>query len=266
MRCVAVVFATRRVDEAHELSVVGMKRVVVALVLSQLLTLGLASSRVQGEESSGGGARYELVYAGEFIDQDAAPVAGVFPLLFKIYPEEKGKKAMWSESHFVSVVDGNYIIILGRQESLPKRAADETVYLGVELNGTELVRQPIRAKVVSDQVRVAGPSLLSANVEYAERAGDAATLGGFGPNDFAPASLVDQFNQHARNKDLHGGGGGGGGGGAVLSGTPHKSDFAGGSGGKIFTLLCPAGFVMTGIEGRSGAVLDSIRVVCTKLE
>lgn len=215
--------------------------------------------------------KIELIYTGEMIDQEGQPVSGIFPLTFKIFDSEKGKSSEWTETHFVSVVAGQYTVSLGRDAALPERAAEEKVYLGVTLDGGELVRQPLNATPMS-AVSERGGVISGAvgEVEFAQRAGDADTLGGFGPENFAPADTAAKLDGHIKNSKIHGGGTAAaaptGGGGATLGGRTWKSDYAGGSGGKPFALTCPEGYVLTGIEGRSGAVMDSIRAVCTQLE
>lgn len=235
--------------------------------LGVLLVLAAAPASAE-DEGDGADVAYELVYTGEFIDQDSQPISAVFPLEFSLYETEKSRKSFWSETHFVSVVDGGYTIALGRRTPLPAKATRETVYLGVELNGREVVRQPLKARVVSDEVRI-GAAVTTPTADYADRAGDADTLGGFSPDEFVRQSeflalerTVDQKVKAAASDSKPAAGGGGG----YLSGKNWQSQYAGGSGGKNFTLSCPDGYVMTGMEGRSGAVLDAVRIVCQKLE
>lgn len=211
-------------------------------------------------------ARYELMYTGEFIDQESEPISAVFPLRFKLYPSESSRKHVWEEAHYVSVVDGRYTVALGTQQVLPEEATRETLYLAVELNGTEVMRQPIRARLVSDEVRI-GRFQSSGTADWAERAGDADTVGGISPDEFARVTQVSAIERQVQTlraesaqKAKSGGGGG------YLGGTNWQSQYAGGSGGKDYSLECPQGYVMTGVQGRSGAVVDALRIVCQKLE
>lgn len=80
-------------------------------------------------------------YQGELVDQDAKAVSGVLPLIFKIYTQEKGKKAIAQENHFVSVVDGSYEVVLGNASEI--RSKGSNLWVGVELGGEELVRQKV---------------------------------------------------------------------------------------------------------------------------
>ena len=220
----------------------------------------------EGFDFSEEDAKIELVYTGEFIDQENAPIAGLFPLEFKLYSSPKSKKSLWHEEHFVSVVDGGYVVALGLENPLPEQSLEETVYLAVELKGKEMVRQPIEPKVIRDEVRT-GLVRSGGDADYAATCGDAATLGGQGPEAFASAAVEKTLNDHLADKAMHGGNANaaGSGGGATLGTQSQKTDYAGGSGGKVYSLNCPEGYVVTGVEGRSGAVLDSIRIVCTEL-
>jgi hypothetical protein len=40
----------------------------------------------------------------------------------------------------------------------------------------------------------------------------------------------------------------------------------GGQGGGPYDVRCPPGFVVTGIEGAAGRVIDSIRIVCSPMQ
>jgi len=217
-------------------------------------------------EDAGEDAQYELVYKGEFIDQESQPISGVFPLEFRLYADEKSRRSMWKEKHYVSVVNGSYTVPLGRKNPLPPRAAREAVELGIFLDGRQVVRQPLKAKLVSEEVRI-GMQSSTSQADYAEQAGEAERLGGFGPDDFARASQIAALEKQIKDlKSSMSGQGGGGGSAGVLGNQSWQSQYGGGSGGHPFTLSCPDGYVMTGIEGRSGRVVDALRIVCKKLE
>jgi hypothetical protein len=40
----------------------------------------------------------------------------------------------------------------------------------------------------------------------------------------------------------------------------------GGKGGQRYERKCPDGFVMTGIRGGAGALMDSVEIICTQLK
>jgi len=140
-------------------------------------------------------------FNGEIVDQDALAVSAVLPLEFRIYATENSKKALATEKHFVSVVDGKYSVTLGDQTAL--KTTDPELYVAVLLDGKELMRQ----KVSAARHIVDTPS--------------------------TPSNT-------ARTKDVS----------AADDGN--------------FTLKCPKGYVVTGIEGsRSNGQFEKIRLVCS---
>lgn len=80
-------------------------------------------------------------YAGELIDQNAAPISGVLPLEFRIYADQKSKKAIATEKLFVAVVDGTYAVTLG--ENTPIKSKANALTVAVYLDGKELTRQQV---------------------------------------------------------------------------------------------------------------------------
>jgi hypothetical protein len=210
-------------------------------------------------------ATYELRYQGEFIDTDRKPLSGVFPLTFKLYDAPSGKKPLWQESHFIAVADGSYAINLGAQSSLPSSVAKQTVFLAVELEGKEMFRQKLSPKPIGISVSSSGMTgAVAGYCEECDACADAERLGGKLPEDFAPAALTTKLDKHIADPAAHGGPKKGGGGG--LSKQTWASAPAGGSGGTPYSLTCPDGYVVTGLRGKGAALIDSIEVVCTKLE
>lgn len=90
-------------------------------------------------------------FNGELVDQNAAPISGVLPLEFRVYTEEKSKKAIATEKHFISVVDGAYAITLGESSELKTTKTD--LYVAVLLDGKELTRQKasVQKQIVAAQ-------------------------------------------------------------------------------------------------------------------
>lgn len=83
-------------------------------------------------------------FSGELVDQNAAPISGVLPLEFRLYSSSKSKKAIATEKHFVSVVDGNYAVSLGQDGKL--KTEYEKLYVAVYLDGKELMRQEVETQ------------------------------------------------------------------------------------------------------------------------
>ncbi len=88
----------------------------------------------------------EIAYEGLLQDADRKPIAGVFPLEFRIYQTPDSKAPIWRESHWVAVVDGKYQLALGKDRTIRPTLVKpgNTVYLGVNLqDGAELTREPL---------------------------------------------------------------------------------------------------------------------------
>ncbi len=137
-------------------------------------------------------------FNGELIDQNAAPLSGVLPLEFRIFANDKAKKPIATEKHFVSVVDGAYFVSLG--ESAPIKSTAETLFVAVYLDGKELTRQQVSTQL---QLVATNPKIV-------------------------------------------------------------KTDAAGSDNGDTFSLECPAGYVVTGIEGSTKNGIQGIRLICSK--
>ena len=137
-------------------------------------------------------------FTGEIVDQNAAPVSGILPLEFRIFTSEKAKKAISTEKHSVSVIDGKYTVTLGESSSITSSL--ESLFVAVYLDNKELTRQ-------------------EASTEH---------------------QLVSSSPKTIRTETI------------------------GSENGSSFTLTCPPGYVVTGIEGSVDKGIQGIRLVCSK--
>ena len=141
-------------------------------------------------------------FKGEIVDQNALAVSAVLPLEFRIYATEKAKKALSTEKHFVSVVDGKYTVTLGDQKALSN--ASPELYVAVVMDGKELTRQKVSTARHIVNTKVESNTKQTKKVSASEN-GD-------------------------------------------------------------FSLKCPNGYVVTGIEGtRSDGKFESIRLICSNV-
>lgn len=85
-----------------------------------------------------------IEFFGEMVDQNALAISAVLPLEFRIYATANAKKALATEHHFVSVVDGKYSLTLG--ETAEISATNSSLYVAVFLDGKELTRQEVNTK------------------------------------------------------------------------------------------------------------------------
>ena len=143
-------------------------------------------------------AQTVIDFNGELVDQDAAPISGVLPLEFRIYTDNKSKKAIATEMLYVSVVDGKYAVTLGETSEI--RTKQDKLQVAVLLDGKELTRQEV--------------------------------------------STLQQ----------------------IVPVTPNQTTTttAGSDSGESFKLECPAGYVVTGIEGTQKNGIQGLRLICSK--
>lgn len=240
----------------------------------------------------------EIHYEGELRDASNKPIAGVYPLEFALYPSEKASKSIWTETHWVAVEGGAYQLKLGTTKRIRSGLAKEgqTVSLGVSLRGAgELVRDAIvfpsakaetktkaEAEPTGGAAKIGEAAVPDADVadpavkpiykmessfaevaEYAKRAGVAENSDKFGGHDFDELqsqidSLGTQLSEHRTDARLHGGGG--------LAEDTRTLPRVGGKGGQRYERKCPDGYVVTGIRGAAGALVDSFEVICTRLK
>ncbi|MEL6180562.1 MAG: hypothetical protein AAFS10_16500, partial [Myxococcota bacterium] len=115
-------------------------------VLVAILALAGAIVTLAPESGLADGNAVEIDYSGELRDEKNQPIAGIYPLEFKLYAKPKDTKPIWSETHWVAVKDGRYALRLGSENRIRKTLAKpgQPLELGVFLGGnTELLREAI---------------------------------------------------------------------------------------------------------------------------
>lgn len=215
----------------------------------------------------------EVRYRGLLQDESGAPISGVFPLEFNLYRDGMAAEPMWSERHYVSVIEGRYQVPLGSEEVLRSRQVDGERWLGVALVGEgELLRdritiarpgRPGDSEGAGTQVTRAEVADRAIEAERAVIAESADALGELTVEEIERISnlALERLGQHMADPNAHE---------ATarykLGSNSQVLDAAGGSGGTHFSLKCPPGHVVTGIEGRAGRMLDAITAICTPLQ
>lgn len=216
-----------------------------------------------------------VIYQGTLQNEAGEPVSGVFPLSFHLYRGSMSADPIWSEHHFVSVVDGRYQIPLGHQTELREYLLDGQRWLGVELDGeVELLRDRLsvdRPDVEPDHSGVDGERVSHAEVaerateaERARLAENALSLDGMSAEDIEDKAnlALRRLGDHIADPDAH----------QAVTGpsvggrTQTVDERAGGTGGSAYDIRCPEDYVAVGIEGSAGRVVDSITVICSPLE
>lgn len=243
------------------------------LMLAVSLVLPLPSAQAQQDLRRPLPDAVEIRYRGLLQDESGAPISGVFPLEFNLYRDGMAAEPMWSESHYVSVVEGRYQVPLGSEEVLRAREVDGERWLGVVLVGEgELLRDRITiarpgrqrgSEANASQVTRAEVADRAIEAERAVIAESADALGDLTVEEIERMSnlALERLGQHIADPNAHE---------ATarykLGGNSQVLDAAGGRGGTHFSLKCPPGHVVTGIEGRAGRMLDAVTAICTPLQ
>jgi hypothetical protein len=117
----------------------------------------------------------------------------------------------------------------------------------------------------------AGPSGKAAAggaAKYADTAGYAVEADHAKNSDRLSNLTLDEVVKRAADEAGGGSGGGGAAGGKLRIGASKRyGGRIGGSGGTAeYNESCPKGFVMTGIRGGFGNMIDSVQIICSPLE
>jgi hypothetical protein len=254
-----------------------------------LIVLAALTAARDGEAE--GEKPIEISYEGRLQDDGGQPIAGVFPLEFHLYRTADSKAPIWRESHWVAVLDGRYRLSLGRERPLraPLVKRGESLFLGVNLqDGGELTREALtlpldeeplaeapaepvaqRPTAPADDKPGAPPNTYKTESSFAEvadfarRAENAENAQKLGGKTLAELEAeLDSLRE--RIADLRKAQGGGGG--VTVGGQTELLQRVGGTGGGPYVRECPPGYVVTGVRGTSGAVVDSFQVICSPLQ
>jgi len=219
-------------------------------------------------------------YKGKLVDEASKPISGIFPMTFQLFPGLKARKAVWTETLWVAVDRGIYTVHLGSTRPLPARGDLEKMVLAVNIKGVgELVREPFVPSDVKPPVLAAGAPHPPVATAPAAPAPTPARAGGA---KFADTAGFAVEADHAKNSDRlmnltvddivrraaeEGGGSAGGGAKGRLGGAKRYGGRVGGTGGTSeYNESCPKGYVMTGIRGAYGQMIDSIQIICSPIE
>lgn len=274
------------------------KLLLLGLTLLGAVALAVPLAHAQNGTDDSGGPKSgspDLVvdYSGKLQDERAHPISGVFHLEFKLYKGENAKQSTWRERHFVAVVDGSYTVPLGTHETLEQKAIPDDAWIGVELTGegellrdrfevaadgedtadgsasnakqvelSEATRELLEQAKDGDRIAYADIAERAVTADRADVAARAESLGDFSVDELEQkASLaLERLGDHISDPDAHEATGG------IRLGDDRKiQKRVGGKGGGRYEVNCPPGYVVTGITGGAGRLIDSIRIICTKL-
>lgn len=206
-----------------------------------------------------------VLYRGVLQAEDGNSVGGVFPLKFHLYRSDISAEPLWSEEHYVSVVDGRYQVVLGEKSPLPQHLLAGERWLGVELRDEgDVLRDQITVERPGDDGAANGELTHADVADRARMAEDAMAVGGMSAEEIEEMTdeVLERLADHIADPNAHD---------AVAGPTVSNrrrtaGDEAGGTGGSSYEITCPEGHVATGIRGGAGRVVDSITLLCSPLE
>ena len=264
-----------------------------------LLVFGVGSTALAADgdgadtvASPDGSAGVVVDYRGELQDADGNPISGVFHLAFKLYGDSNASQSAWSTNQYVAIDEGTYKVPLGRRAKLPRSTIEGPVWIGVELVGegeilrdrfriqqsqvaarqpagesagelvdTTKTRDMIKKARNTDQMAFADVSERSVTADKAEVAEKALKVGSMSANEIERLSnlALERPGEHIADPNAHQASGGG------IGDKRRVMDSVGGPGGRSYDRQCPPGYVVTGIRGGAGRVVDSIAIICQPL-
>lgn len=219
-------------------------------------------------------------YRGEMVDGSLTPISGVFSLTFSLREGRDAARSLWTETHWVGVVEGMYELDLGTLEPIPDelfgRDLTIVVQMGEDAELTRHALQPQRRAARTDaripdieQIVFADLAERALSAERARVADDCRTLDGRTIAELElPAEAqrrIQEIQQQIR--DLRGSVSAASSGGSSRVGTPTQTlPRIGGAGGRAYDRACPPNHVVVGARGRMGDLIDSIELVCAPLQ
>jgi hypothetical protein len=231
-------------------------------------------------------------YRGQLQDGQGEPISGVFHVAFKLYKGRNTAEPLWSERQYVAVTEGTYVVPLGSERELTRTDISGERWIGVELVGEgEILRDRFKfentrragggsggsggkfgvSKETKKLIEKAKNSKSVAFADVAERAISAdkakvaeraEKIGSMSADKIKRLSnlALERLGEHIADPNAHKAAG------SKLGDRRRVMDRVGGTGGASYTSTCPEGYVVTGIRGGAGRVLDSIRIICQPLQ
>jgi hypothetical protein len=210
-------------------------------------------------------------YRGEFVDDESAPISGVFPLTFKLYVQEDADEAVWEEHQYVAVFEGRYDVWLGSATPLAAAHDGASLFIGVELaligevarHALTLAAEsppPPREEVIAElDLTFADLADRALRADHARQADDCTLLGGRSLEEIdryeelltTVADLRESLDEVT---------------GVRLGSRTTTLERIGGAGGNSYSRTCPPGHVVTGMRGGAGALIDSVELICSPLQ
>ncbi len=212
-----------------------------------------------------------VTYTGELIDDQGRPLTGVFPITINLYDTADATAPRWSDGRWVSIVDGSYTVVLGEAAPLPAELLGRSLSIGVNIGRTgEITRhdivlaasapEPTRDEIIADlDVSFADLADRALYAEDAAQADDCLMIGGRTLDELdrfeEVLGVLAEIRDDVDEID-----------GPYVGSRTTTLERVGGSGGNGFTQMCPPNYVVVGMRGAAGSVVDSIQLICAPLE
>jgi len=266
----------------------------LALVLA--LGVGRAATQESGPETDDSAdsskGRVVVDYRGTLQDGDGKPISGVFHLEFNLYDSPDADEPKWTERQYIGIVDGSYEIPLGRTEQLSRSEITSDRWIGIELvGGSEILRDKLQIRESqiaaksgtpgtgpevdtsetkqmiekarnSDKMAFADVAQRAFQADKAKVAGTAEKIGSMSAEKIKELSnlALERLGEHVADPNAHQASGGG------LGDERRVLDSVGGPGGSSYEKTCPPGWVVVGISGGEGRVVDSLALICKPIK
>ncbi|MFH1529228.1 MAG: hypothetical protein ABIK09_00690 [Pseudomonadota bacterium] len=209
------------------------------MIMMTLLVLGAAPGAAVGAAAP----PRTIIYEGNLRSGDGTPVSGIYWMRFSLRRDQDADAELWSEQSYVAVDAGRFVVELGKRRAFPPALELGGLFLMVVNDGLVLMRSPVDPSWISDGAGGGGGQ----GCETCRRAtvSDNSTR-------FAGLDL-DQLK-------------------AILArtlgpgGKRRLTSVAGSTDGESFTLECPPGHMLTGLEGTAADGLRSLRLICRPME
>lgn len=184
-----------------------------------------------------------LIYEGSLRTEDGQPVAGIYWMRFSLRRSADADAELWSEQTYVAVDAGRFVVELGKRKAFPPALELGGLWLTVVNDGMLLMRSAVDPAWISGGA--AGPR--GAGCETCRRAtlSDNATKFSGLDLDQLKAVLARSLGPGGKRR---------------------LTSVAGSTDGETFTLECPPGHVLTGLEGTAADGLRSLRLICRPME
>lgn len=217
-------------------------------------------------------------YRGQLMGPDGHPFFGMVRLTFGLHREAKGGKPLWSETQFLFVEEGSFVVVLGARNAIPDDVPLDSVHVALSVpKGPEFFREPLKSlRVVTtaefsalregseSTMTVVNPSPLAnkamptaagSSSSYAEKAGLAYEAEHARNADRLENMTLKEVERALRERTK-----------PKLGDGEAYADHVGGYGGTPFAANCPKGYVATGVRGGAGKFVDGFQLVCSPLE